>query len=193
MCIRYRVWIDVLKVLSFCSIFIIMHDKHTLLSLIWLRHFSDFLGTIGKFNLSSILESLYVENVELLLECLHSLWGSLAEDFRRKLHGICLLDHYIWHASSLWGVLILSTGEVRLEILLITATSDGEFCFPLNFDLIELYHLLGWFRADEFFAKVFTLSFLLPLLLFPLLVFELLDHVAPPCPKARLVVHLGEE
>ena len=84
-------------------------------------------------------------------------------------------------------------GKVRLKIIFITATSDGKFCFTLNFDLIKLYHLLGWFRANKFFAKVFALGFLLSLLLFPLLIFELLDHEAPPCPKARPVEHLGEE
>ena len=88
---------------------------------------------------------------------------------------------------------MLIAGHVGFEIVVITATCDGKFLFTLNFDRIELYRFLGWLCADKFFAKVFAFGFLLSLLFLPLLVFEFLDHIAAPSPKACPVEHLGEE
>ena len=142
---------------------------------------------------SSSLEYVHVDKAELLLNLLHSLCSSLAEDFRRELISVRLLDQNISLTTSLRDDLILIAGHVRFIFLLVTATSDCEFGFAFNLDRIELYRFLGRLSTNKFFAKVFTFSFLLPLLLFPLFVFELLDHKAAPCPKACPVEHLCEE
>ena len=131
-----------------------------------------------------------------MLNCRHALLSPQAEEFRSRLLAIGLLNHYVWHAASLREVLALLhmiADELRVGLFILTATGDGKFGLTFNLDRLLLYNLLGWFGGDEFFAEVFALGFLLPLLLLPLLVLEVLDHEAAPRPEARPVEHLRQE
>ena len=82
-----------------------------------------------------------------------------------------ILNHYIGLTAIVQNVLILIAGQFRFEVVLITATSNGKFLFALNIDRMLLYRFFGRLCTNEFFAKVFTLSFLHSLFLFPLLIF----------------------
>ena len=103
--IRYRVGVDVLVVRRSLSILIIVHDQHALLSRLFLgrlHQVADFLRAVSKLDFTfTALECIKIDQAEPLLDSLHSLSSSLAEDFRGGLVSVSVLNQNVALTSSL--------------------------------------------------------------------------------------------